>query len=166
MIHLRPLEPEDLDTLYLWENDPTLWHVGGTLTPFSQYILKQYLAESHRDIFETKQLRLMIEDLNGVAVGAIDLFDFDPNHRRAGLGILIYADEHRGKGYAHEAIQQMCDYARNTLGMHQLYANIEASNEASKRLFSACGFELAGVKKEWLRRGEDWEDELIYQRVW
>ena len=42
-ISLRAPEPEDLDLLYLWENEPSIWHVSGTLTPFSRYILKQYL---------------------------------------------------------------------------------------------------------------------------
>ncbi|MFV0366350.1 MAG: GNAT family N-acetyltransferase [Mangrovibacterium sp.] len=161
-INLRPLEPEDLELLYLWENDPNLWHVGNSVVPFSQYILKQYLADSHRDIYDIKQLRLVIETTNQQAIGAIDLFDFDPNHQRAGIGILIYADEHRRKGYANNAIQLMCDYCRDVLGMHQIYANIGACNTASIALFEQCDFKFSGAKKDWLRRGKTWEDELIY----
>lgn len=164
-IKLRPLEPEDLSLLYLWENTPALWQVSHTLAPFSRYVLQQYLADSHRDIFEAKQLRLIIESTEGKAVGAMDLFDFDPNHRRAGLGILIYAAEDRARGYAADAVQLMCGYVREVLGMHQLYANVSADNQASIRLFERCGFQLVGVKKEWLRTAEGWIDELMYQKV-
>ena len=47
-IRLRALEPEDLEVLYRWENDSTLWEVGNTLAPFSRYALKRYIAESHQ----------------------------------------------------------------------------------------------------------------------
>jgi len=90
-ISLRPLEPEDLDLLYIWENDVNIWKVSNTLAPFSRYILKQYIEESYKDIYESKQLRLIIQDEQGIPVGAVDLFDFDPYHARAGVGILIYA---------------------------------------------------------------------------
>ena len=32
-IHLRALEPEDLDFLYEMENDESLWEMGGTNVP-------------------------------------------------------------------------------------------------------------------------------------
>ncbi|MFV0291198.1 MAG: GNAT family N-acetyltransferase [Mangrovibacterium sp.] len=162
-IKLRPLEPEDLDLLYVWENDTTLWEVGNALVPFSRYILKQYLADSHRDIFETKQLRLIIENNALEPVGAIDLFDFDPNHRRAGMGILIHSDAHRRKGYATDAIMLMCHYAKDILNLHQIYVGIGANNASSIALFERAHFVLSGVKKDWLRRNNHWEDELIYQ---
>ena len=33
-IRLRALEIEDLDMLYLWENDTSLWHYGNNIAPF------------------------------------------------------------------------------------------------------------------------------------
>ncbi|PTN07845.1 GNAT family N-acetyltransferase [Mangrovibacterium marinum] len=164
-INLRPLEPEDLELLYQWENDSSLWQVSNTQAPFSRFILKQYLEESHRDIYETKQLRLIIEAEEAIAVGAIDLFDFDPFHQRAGIGILIYSPANRQKGYAADALQLMCRYAKETLGLHQLYANIGANNPASMGLFEKCGFSLSGTKKDWLNSPAGRIDEHIYQRI-
>ena len=37
-IRLRALEPEDLDLLYAWENDTSLWEFGSTLVPYSRYV--------------------------------------------------------------------------------------------------------------------------------
>lgn len=164
-VRFRPLEPKDLEILYLWENDPAIWNVSNTLTPFSRFILKQYIQESHRDIFEAKQLRLIIENLEGKAVGAIDLFDFDPFHQRAGLGILIYDRTDRGKGLATDSLHLMVRYAGETLGLHQLYANIAADNPGSVRLFEKAGFQHCGTKKDWLKTPDGWMDEMIYQKI-
>ena len=164
-ISLRPLEPEDLELLYHWENDSSIWQVSNTLTPFSRYILRQYIEESHRDIFEVRQLRLIIQNKAGIAVGAIDLFDFEPFHQRAGIGILIYAEADRQHGYASDALKLMCRYAKETLGLHQLYANIGANNPISVSLFEKCGFQLCGKKRDWLKIGTTRVDELLYQRI-
>ena len=91
LVYLRALEPEDLDLVFEIENDEDLWELSTTLTPFSKFLLKQYLKNSHKDIYEAKQLRLVIcKADNQEALGMIDLFDFDPKHRRAGVGIVIF----------------------------------------------------------------------------
>ena len=60
-ISLRALEPEDLELLYDWENDMSNWLISNTMSPFSRFTLKRYLENSHKDIYETGQLRLMID---------------------------------------------------------------------------------------------------------
>lgn len=165
-ISLRAPEPEDLDLLYIWENDPSIWMVSGTLAPFSKYILKQYLEHADKDIYQTKQLRMMIQlNSNHRPVGAVDLFDFDPHHRRAGLGILVADPSDRRKGYAREALDTMITYCFEVLHLHQVYCNIAAGNTASIHLFREAGFEEIGRKKEWLFDGHSYEDELLFQRI-
>ncbi len=165
-ISLRALEPEDLEILYLWENDPTVWPLSGTLVPYSRYVLKQYLQNAGKDIFEQKQLRLIIELREEKRpVGAIDLFDFDPFHRRAGVGVLIAGEEDRRKGYAGEALETLKRYCFQVLGLHQLWCNIAAGNPSSLRLFQSAGFTLAGEKKEWLYNGSVFESELLLQCI-
>jgi len=159
------LEPEDLSLLYKWENNTSIWQVSNTLAPFSRYILKQYIEESHRDIYETKQLRLIIQNEKLEPVGAIDLFDFDPFHQRAGIGILIYANEDRKKGYATDTLHLMCNYAKETLGLYQVYANVAANNPVSVGLFEKCGFHLSGIKQGWLKIKSERIDEFLYQKI-
>ncbi len=167
VISLRAVEPEDLALLYLWENNRTVWHVSNTLVPFSRYQLKLYIESNPSDIHAHQQLRLMIDchDPGKLVrtVGSIDLFDFDPIHQRAGLGILIASADDRQQGYAYEAILQMIDYSRKVLFLHQLYCNISASNTASIKLFGKAGFEITGTKKDWLRTENGWEGELFLQ---
>lgn len=167
IITLRAVEPEDLELLYLWENDRTVWQVSNTLVPFSRYQLKQYIESDPSDIHAHRQLRMMIDYREAGkplrTIGSIDLFDFDPIHRRAGLGILIASAVDRRQGYAYKAILQMIDYCRQVLFLHQLYCNIAVSNTASIQLFQKIGFEITGKKKEWLCTENGWEDEFLMQ---
>jgi len=164
-IRFRALEPEDIDLLFEWENNTEIWEVSNTFEPFSKYILAKYIKESQRDIFEAKEVRMVIEALDGIAVGAIDLFDFDPFHFRAGVGILIHNEKDRKLGYATDALQLLCDFAINHLRLHQLYANISEDNLASIQLFTSSGFELCGTKKDWRNTLHGWKAELMFQKI-
>lgn len=164
-IKLRALEPQDLDFLYQIENDTNLWEVSTTQTPYSKFVLKQYLDNAHRDIYEVKQLRLVIADLESRAIGLIDLFDFDPKNKRAGVGIVISSEENRQKGYASEALKLLCRYAFTHLQLHQLYANIGEDNEKSIRLFEKSGFVKSGTKKDWNFYNGKFQDEHLYQFI-
>ena len=168
-IRLRAPEPEDLELLYTWENDQNIWQVSNTLVPFSRHILKKYLDNAHLDIYQAKQLRLMIDrgigDDRQETVGAIDLFDFDPFHLRAGVGILIYNDKNKNQGLATAALKELISYAFSSLQLHQLYCNVASDNQASIRVFRKVGFEIVGTKKEWLKRPDGYTDEVLMQLI-
>ncbi len=165
-IKLRALEPEDLEMLYDWENNESYWAVSNTISPFSKYTLKRYLENSHKSIYETGQLRLMIEHLNDkITIGTADIFDFDPFHERAGLGILIANEDYRKKGFATMALTGLIDYCFRTLKMHQLYCNILSNNKESMELFRKLGFIQAGVKKEWIKTNDGYLDEHLFQLI-
>jgi len=163
-IRLRALEVNDLAFLYQIENDEQYWEVSNTHKPFSKHVLQQYLANAYQDIFEAKQLRLVIVTHDNEAVGFIDLFDFEPHHQRAGIGILVQA-EHQGEGYAKEALAVLIRYAFKHLPIHQLFANITTDNKISIKLFKKNGFKEVGVKKEWIATPEGFKDELLLQLI-
>jgi diamine N-acetyltransferase len=166
-IILRALEPADADLLYQWENQMELWQVSNTLTPFSRHQILTYINQISLDIYQTKQLRLMIDvpqKGEQESIGMIDLFDFDPYHNRGGIGVMIYKPE-RGKGHAKEAVALFTEYAFKHLGLHQVFCDISEDNEASIRLFESLGFEFAGRKKEWLKTPTGYKDELMYQKI-
>ncbi|MGB5989321.1 MAG: GNAT family N-acetyltransferase [Marinifilaceae bacterium] len=165
-IKLRALEPSDIEILYKWENDEDSWEVSNTNTPFSRYILQKYLDNAYRDIYENKELRLVIASKEtDEAVGLIDLFDFDPFHSRAGVGILVAEQKHRRLGYGKQALECLINYSFGLLKIHLLYCNISASNKSSISLFSSLGFEKAGIKKDWSRTMYGREDEYYFQII-
>ena len=162
---LRALEPEDLDFLYALENETDIWEISGTKTPYARHVLKKYLDNAFKDIYEVKQLRLAICDKEGRRIGLVDLFDFDPGHRRAGVGIVIRSDDDRNQGVGTEALEVLEDYAFNVLNLRQIYANVGEDNEASLHLFKKLGYEEAGVKKDWLRAGDGYKSEILLQKI-
>ncbi|MDN3725423.1 GNAT family protein [Aequorivita sp. SDUM287046] len=165
-IFLRALEPSDLDFLYILENDESLWEVSNTTIPYSKYILKQYLENSHRDIFDVKQLRLVIcENESKTVVGFIDLFDFEPKHSRVGIGIAIFSEENKRKGFASEALKLTCNYAFTHLNIHQIFAGITTENHSSIQLFEKAGFERTGIKKDWIFSKGRYKSEYLYQLI-
>ena len=139
---LRALEPGDIELMYAWENDTEIWGVSGTLAQ-----------------------RLIIETPEGLPVGALDLFDLDPVNLRAGVGILIHDTAQRGKGYAADAVETVCSYARDMLHLHQLWCSVEAGNAASLALFRHAGFSETGIRKEWLRLADGFHDEVFLQKI-
>ncbi|WP_244825597.1 GNAT family N-acetyltransferase [Carboxylicivirga linearis] len=162
---LRALEPTDVDLLYKWENDMKIWEVSNTLTPFSRHQLKLYVEQAQLDIYQTKQLRLIIElEPSQTPVGMIDLFDFDGFHQRGGIGIIIHED-YRKLGYASEALDMFAEYCFGTLGLKQLYANITINNTGSINLFEKAGFNIIGTKKAWIKTKDGFVDELMYQKL-
>ena len=164
-IILRALEPEDLNFLYQIENNESFWEVSHTQTPFSKYILKRYLENAHLDIYESKQLRLLIEEKSTrKQIGMIDLFDYNPQHKRAGIGILIHPDFEK-KGFASEALSIIINYSFSNLQMHQLYANITSDNIKSLALFNKYNFIKTGVKKDWILSEGKFKDEVLFQLI-
>jgi diamine N-acetyltransferase len=165
-IRLRAVEPEDLELLYEWENNNDYWIISNTVTPFSKYTLKRYIENSHKNIYEVGQLRLMIEHIqNKQTIGTIDIFDFDPFHKRAGMGVLIANKEFRKKGYASMALTCLIDYCFKTLLLHQLYCNILENNCESIDLFKKLGFKEIGKKKDWIRTEKGYISEIMFQLV-
>lgn len=163
-VFLRALEPEDLEYLYSVENNEEFWEVSTTSTPYSRYILKQYLENSHKDIYQIKQLRLVICKKDKT-IGFIDIFDFEPKHKRAALGIIISENTERGNGYGAEALELICNYCFSHLNVHQVYAGVGIDNEKSRQLFEKAGFILAGHKKDWNLVNGKFKDELLYQLI-
>lgn len=164
-IYLRALEPEDLEFIHAIENDESVWEISNTQTPYSKFLIKQYLENSHKDIYEVKQLRLVISSYDNEALGMIDLFDFDFKNRRAGVGILVKESSDRQRGYGREALQLLINYSFTHLNLHQLYCNISEDNQASIKLFTNQGFEIIGLKKDWMYSNNTYKNEYLFQLI-
>jgi diamine N-acetyltransferase len=165
-IALRALEPEDLVYLYRWENDAELWQYGATLAPYSRFMLREYLSSSlSQDVFQSRQLRLMIEEkCSGRAVGTVDLFDIDPRHLRAEIGVLLDA-ACRGNGWGAQALELMHAYAARVLWLNQLYAYVPVDNVSSYRMLQHSGYEESGRLKAWLKTADGYGDAYLMQRL-
>lgn len=163
LLSLRAPEPEDLELLYEWENLTQYWETGNTRQPWSRYALKQYIGECRQDIYDTRQLRLMmVENSTGAVVGTVDLFDFDLHHSRIALGLFV-APGYKGKGFASAALHLTEAYVFEFLKINQLYCHIASSNTPSIKIFTRENFE-AVVLRNWIRTREGFEDVVLFQQ--
>ncbi len=163
-IIIRAAEPKDASLIYKWENDQEIWRVSETYMPYSLYQIEEFLL-NNRDLFSVRQIRFIIERKNdNKNIGCIDLYDFDPMHMRAGVGILLQK-EFRKQGYAQEALQLLLDYCFNTLMLKQVYCLIDVLNADSIKLFTKIGFVQCGLRKEWIRTPNGFIDEIELQYI-
>jgi diamine N-acetyltransferase len=162
-IYLRlPIE-SDADDLLRWENDPEVWDAGDNKEAYSRRDVEDYLALG-QDLDVNLQMRLMIcHYQNDRNLGCIDLYEYDPDNKRAGVGILIYEKKDRNLGFASEALKLLIHYSKMELKLHQLFCHILSENIDSLLLFRNVGFQDVGLKKEWRYVNNKWQDEFMFQ---
>lgn len=159
-IRLRAPEPDDVDSIYAWENDGP----ETAPAPVSRFKVWEYVQNYNPEPLRSGEARLVVTDTaSGDKVGCVDLFMVDACNRHAGVGIYI-APAKRRLGYGCAALAGVEDFARR-LGLHQLWAHIAAGNTASRALFANAGFRPAGRLRSWIRRGNTYEDVMIVQKL-
>ena len=161
---LRAPEPEDLEYMLAIENMPEVWSVSNTTGFYSRYQLREYILKNQNDLYADRQLRLMVVNDCGMVVGMVDLFSFEPEHSRAEVGIVI-TPAFRDKGIGKVALQLLENHCFDCLGLHQLYAYIDAQNLVSIHLFEKMGYEKCAYLKGWLRKGTRFVDVYMLQKL-
>lgn len=161
-ICLRALEPEDLEMLYVAENEVDLYAVTSNVTPLSHFTLRRYLETQKADVVVDGQLRLVVADAANphMPLGIVDLFDLSLIHQRAEVGIYI-KKEYRHQGIAFAAMEQIIKYAFSRLNLTELHAYVDTRNEASLHLFRNLKFNEAGLLKGWFKVTPDNDIELL-----
>lgn len=162
IVKLRAPEPDDVDLIYVWDNDETDSHTSLTVGPLSRHQIARYVDEYDGDIFRSGSQRFMIE-ADGETVGTIDIFDFDRRARRAFVGIYI-SPRYRRRGIGRAALDSVSHYVADNLSMHTLAAIVAIDNEASQRLFASAGYTTSGRLRSWLVREFERVDAFILQR--
>ena len=160
---LRALEATDLDWLYSIENDTELWHLGISKEPWSKDVLSSYISSKPGNLVRDGQLRLILE-VEGMPLGAVDIYDYDPVSRKGGIGIVIN-QESQGKGLAKMALGSFIHYLLGTLGLNMLYAVAPADNKASIALFESLDFTSSGILQQWIWVKGEFQDAHIFQLV-
>lgn len=164
-ITLRAVQPDDLDFLFLLENSDGARRCGLSSDYVSRQILWEYIENYSDNIFADKQLRLVITEVaSAKPIGTIDISDFDARHRRGFVGIIIN-EAYRRHGYATRALNLLCRYASNHIGMYSLAALIATDNVASLALFSRCGFDHCGTLRGWVKHGASRLDVVLCQKL-
>lgn len=162
---LRAPEVTDTTSFLIWENDSDAWRDSSTLAPMSRRQMWDYVENYRGDIFAERQLRLVIEEnSSGKAVGAVDLFNFDPVNLHCHIGLYI-AKPHRGKGYGKEAVELMQTYAFGFLHIHQLIAIAREDNSQSVAVFETLGYNTIATLPQYFRHGNVYVSARLFSKI-
>ena len=129
-------------------------------TPF----LNQFINQQKQDIFEVRQKRFVISNIQNKVLGFIDLFDYEPIHRRAGVGLFII-ESFRNLGLGKQALNLLHIFTKKHLNIKNLFANVGKENSLSNRLFLSSGYRQVGLKTKWNFYEDAFHDEYLYQKT-
>ena len=159
-IKLRKPNQTDFNNLLNWENNIKNTIYTDQPIFYTKNQVRKFLNSNH-DLFLNNQIKLIIQN-EDLALGCIDLFDYDMINSRAGIGVFI-DEKYRNQGVAFKAINLLKVMSSKQFLIAQLYANIVSTNQKSINIFEKSGFIRNGVKENWIRNENSFVDVFFYQ---
>lgn len=105
----------------------------------------------------------VVRRADGAILGGVGLDDISENDS-AELGYWI-GREHRGKGYASEAVDLMVRTGFRRLGLFRIEALVFPANAASRRVLKKCGFRFEGRLRGEAWKNGRWQTTLLFARL-
>ncbi|WOG29332.1 GNAT family protein [Endozoicomonas sp. 8E] len=104
-------------------------------------------------------------DHQGEAIGEIGFVtQLDVHRFTAEIGYWL-SESHWGKGVMTQALSRVAQYAMDELGLVRIYADVVDYNKGSGKVLEKCGFQLEGVLRKHIFKGEDYFDQYVYGLV-
>ncbi len=92
-----------------------------------------------KKVLDTSRIFFAI-NYNGKTIGEIQIKGIDGEKLCGTLSVILMNDVFKGKGYGTEAQRLLVDYAINTLGLKNIYADAMHRNKRSKHILRKLGF--------------------------
>lgn len=157
MIELRDLRGEDEAILFQWRSEPEVdrWMSDAELPS----------REAHAAWFNALRtdpdLRGWMITRAGAPMGLITLSGLSSHHRRASLHWFLGSAEARGRGVGRAAQVLGLDLAFGELGLHKVFAEVMADNDAALKAQSAAGFRREGYLRGHVLKGGEARDVVL-----
>lgn len=137
---LRAIAREDLSRQNEFNNDLEFEILGGGDPPEPQS-LERLQARFAEDLAKGQRdgPSFAIE-ADGLYIGDCGLFHIDEAARTCELGIGIGDERYRGRGYGHDALRLLLDYAFRIRNFHRVWLSVNGDNERAIRAYRAVGF--------------------------
>ncbi len=150
---LRPRTDEDLDVLFSISADLDTWEERNPWgpAPMTRDQYDRRLARAAESDGPDDKVSFVV-DVDGTAVGAASLFDFDSFARHAEAGISL-VPEARGRGIGTAAIVQLVEFGFVRRNLRRIHLQAIASNAGAIRAYEKAGFVMEGRQREhaWVR---------------
>lgn len=93
-------------------------------------------------------------------LGGASLHHFDPLRDVVEIGYWLFVSA-RGRGVATRTVRQMTEHATAN-GIWRVEAHVRIGNDASERVLERIGFEREGIKRKYLRHGNERVDATLF----
>lgn len=125
---------------------------------FQRELIKTWKENEKKDI--DYHFGIFLKESDSL-IGSVNLYMVrrEPAHN-AIVGYVL-DKEQNGKGYMTIAVQQLVDYAFNTLNLHRLEAGVMPHNIGSIRVLEKAGFHKEGIAKSNVKINGQWKDHQI-----
>ena len=166
-INLRAVEREDAPLLYRWLNDPdtmTFWGVPGSTVSLVEIRrrIEEWLAREGAD---GRPSCLMVEMLDGEAIGHVVFAEHRADARSIALSLMIGEAAHRGQGLGKDLVETCLALCFDEWNLHRVWLRSEASNVRAHRLYVGCGFAHEATLRDAAFFDGRYEDVLLFAKL-
>lgn len=159
-ILVRPVENEDIPTIFQWSSDYELKELFDFRLEFLSR--DELYSEVERYKADEKTIDLCIADKGDKKiVGRCVLTEVDFINKKANCFLYIGDPEFRDKGYGTEALYIIMDYIFNKLNLNRLESYVFDFNKKAIKCYKKCGLKVEGIIREGVYRRGKYHDIYI-----
>ncbi len=160
-VYLRAFEANDLDRIWRWHNDESLYAtLGGTYRCVSRETVADWLQRKMTTSPDEWNRAVCLRDSHE-HIGNAYLRDIDPAARKAELHLFIGDAHNRGRGYGQAATRLLLAAAFEQLDLQRVYLHVLANNLPAIRAYERCGFEPEGMLRRHAFKQGQFVDMLV-----
>ncbi len=158
LVRLRPVAPGDAAAHHDFNSSMDYDLVDMRYPPGSLSQVEEWAERKGREGFDDQNFSFQMEDLvTGELVGGIATHHCDQRTGVLSYGLHVF-EQHRGKGYAQEAVCLVMRFYFQELRYQKANIGVYDHNEASKALHRKLGFiEEGRLRRTVFTRGEWWD---------
>jgi [ribosomal protein S5]-alanine N-acetyltransferase len=151
---LRPWRDSDLQALVAACRDPEVVRWTSVPRDYGDADGRAYLLSRHDAVHAGASAPFaVVEAPDGRLLGSIALMRLAWEHARGEVGYWL-APEARGQGHATRALQRICAWGFEALGLERIELLAATGNLASQRVATRAGFTPEAVLRSYMRNGD------------
>ena len=151
---LRKPEPEDVDALYAWKNDPEIASMlVGFTTGYTRADLAKWV-EFHRSAAD-EAFFMITRRADNRAIGHVALYQLNHRLGTGDFAILIGDRDAWGRGLGRACTRWMCEYGFTQLNLRRITLGVLETNPRAYKLYKSLGFVEEGrLRQAQLKNGK------------
>lgn len=146
-IFLRPLGPDDAETIFASLSDEESMRLTGTQQSFTLEQVQAFYAKVP-DADDRIDYAIVLKDGSDLMVGEVVFNDIDFDNKSANFRIALANQKYFGKGYGSQATKLIIKHGFEVLDLHRIELEVFDFNPRAIHVYKKVGFVQEGVKRD------------------